>query len=402
MLEHNTYITAFNNAITFRGKSMKELNKEVADILNAFYTLFPRESIKHLTIEQYALGLPTTKESYSYWLDFKTRYNVGSISGGSSLKFGLYYSKDIAQVIVASKYQKSSDEASMSYIAALLDEVLKYAEHDDIESIDNSIISPTLKFKTLFMYYPDKFMPIFAENHYDYLLKRLGIFKASIKGIARKQMHLIEYKDRVPELKNLSNYEYAHYLYYLFGVPSYKKGEMRLDALGILDNEVISDKKRVITVIEGTPSSRIPREISRRSPYKRNYIKDTIVNLKTGFSGEQLVMDYEVKRLKKSVYAERIEHVSLTDDSLGYDILSFEEDGTYRYIEVKTTKTQITSDGNFYISANELKCAQNKNYWIYYVVDVESDNPKLYLMKNPFKDKQIHLEPISYKVRFKL
>lgn len=124
--------------------------------------------------------------------------------------------------------------------------------------------------------------------------------------------------------------------------------------------------------------------------------------MKTGFSGEQLVLDYEVKRLKESVYAERIEHVSLTDDSLGYDILSFEEDGRYRYIEVKTTKFNISSSGSFYISANELKCAQNKNYWIYYVVDVESDNPKLYLMKNPFKDKQVHLEPISYKVIFKL
>ncbi|WP_157821193.1 DUF3883 domain-containing protein [Macrococcoides caseolyticum] len=188
----------------------------------------------------------------------------------------------------------------------------------------------------------------------------------------------------------------------MFGVPSYQKGEMRLDALGILDNAVIPDKKRVVTIIEGTPSSRVPGEFSRRSPYKRNYIKDTIVNLKTGFSGEQLVMDYEVKRLKKSGYAERIEHVSLTDDSLGYDLLSFEEDGRYRYIEVKTTKFNISSSGSYYISANELKCAQNKNYWIYYVVDVESDNPKLYLMKNPFKDKQIHLEPISYKVNFKL
>lgn len=124
--------------------------------------------------------------------------------------------------------------------------------------------------------------------------------------------------------------------------------------------------------------------------------------MKTGFSGEQLVMDYEVKRLKKSGYAERIEHVSLTDDSLGYDILSLEEDGTYRYIEVKTIKSNISSSGSFYISANELKYAQNKNYWIYYVVDVESDNPKLYLMKNPFKDKQVHLEPISYKINFRL
>ncbi|UOB20908.1 DUF3883 domain-containing protein [Macrococcus armenti] len=80
--------------------------------------------------------------------------------------------------------------------------------------------------------------------------------------------------------------------------------------------------------------------------------------------------------------------------------MSFEEDGTYRYIEVKTTKTNISSSGSFYISANDLKCAQNKNYWIYYVVDVESDNPKLYLMKNPFEDYRIHIDPVSYKASF--
>ena len=50
---------------------------------------------------------------------------------------------------------------------------------------------------------------------------------------------------------------------------------------------------------------------------------------------------------------------SEVDDSLGYDILSYEEDGTPRYIEVKTTEHR-SDNGElyFFISQNELEKAK--------------------------------------------
>lgn len=75
-----------------------------------------------------------------------------------------------------------------------------------------------------------------------------------------------------------------------------------------------------------------------------------------GLAGELLVVLYERRRLcaaGKAELAERIEHVSVdAGDGAGYDIRSFNIDGTDRLIEVKTTTGLAGSP--FYISANEV------------------------------------------------
>ena len=74
-----------------------------------------------------------------------------------------------------------------------------------------------------------------------------------------------------------------------------------------------------------------------------------------GDKGELYIMDYEKERLQKNnkkELIEKIKHVSLSNDSAGYDILSYNEDGTERFIEVKTTKGPEGTD--FYISPGEL------------------------------------------------
>lgn len=61
-----------------------------------------------------------------------------------------------------------------------------------------------------------------------------------------------------------------------------------------------------------------------------------------GEAGEEFVIRYERARLiqaGKDSLADRIEQVSSTvGPSAGFDILSFEENGSDRYIEAKTTK----------------------------------------------------------------
>jgi|GEM_PF-1725878 len=402
MLDHKTYVEAFKSTITFRGKTISDLTKEVDSVLNEFYSTFPKENIKHLTFEQYALGLPNSKDSYSYWLEFKTRDNVGSISGGSAEKFGIYYSKKNSKPEIVRKYNKGSVEASMNYLVSLLEDLLYYAENDHFDAIDKSTVSPNLKFKTLFMYYPMKFMPIFSEDHYDYLLKKLGLYNKSIKGVAKKQRQLINYKLSIKELKDMSNYEFAHYLYYLFGVPSYIKGEIKINSPGILADKTIQDKNRSVKIRQVITSPLNYKNHNKRNVLKNDYVKETQIKIKTGFSGEQLVMDYEVTRLKKSGYSTKIQHVSLTDDSKGYDILSFEEDGSERYIEVKSTKNQTMNKGSFYISENERKCAEGKNYWIYYVTGVDGDCPVINLIENPFEEQRLQLTPVSYRATFEI
>ncbi len=92
-------------------------------------------------------------------------------------------------------------------------------------------------------------------------------------------------------------------------------------------------------------------------PAKRDYLAQEARNRSLGHAGELFVMELEARRLLaagKKALSERIEHVASTQgDGLGYDVLSFEEDGRERLIEVKTTAFgELTP---FYVSRNELE-----------------------------------------------
>lgn len=79
-------------------------------------------------------------------------------------------------------------------------------------------------------------------------------------------------------------------------------------------------------------------------------------NRRLGAAGENLVLDYERERLiraGRNDLADKIIHVAIIEgDSAGYDIRSFNIDGTDRHIEVKTTAGPATNA--FYISPNEI------------------------------------------------
>jgi len=91
-----------------------------------------------------------------------------------------------------------------------------------------------------------------------------------------------------------------------------------------------------------------------------NYIEREARNRSLGAAGELFVLNYERARLigvGKESLAARIEHTSkVRGDHEGYDILSFNEIGTERLIEVKTTK--YGADTPFFVSRNEVSTSE--------------------------------------------
>lgn len=92
------------------------------------------------------------------------------------------------------------------------------------------------------------------------------------------------------------------------------------------------------------------------------------------------------------------------DNSLGYDILSYEDDVTPRYIEVKTTE-QKNDNGelSFFISQNEMEKAKTlKNYWINQVYFTVYKQPVIKKLEDPFKKDKIKLQPTLYLTHVKI
>ncbi|HTC95008.1 MAG TPA: DUF3883 domain-containing protein [Terriglobales bacterium] len=83
---------------------------------------------------------------------------------------------------------------------------------------------------------------------------------------------------------------------------------------------------------------------------------------------EELVTELERKRLRdagRPKLAEAVQRISKRDCGAGYDVMSFELDGAFRYIEVKSSTGKSI---RFFWSATERNCAKkNLNYWIYFI-----------------------------------
>ena len=143
-------------------------------------------------------------------------------------------------------------------------------------------------------------------------------------------------------------------------------------------------------------SAVVKSKAARKIDHKAKTAKNEIV----GALGENFAMLYEQWRLRDhSALAAKIEHLSITDDSKGYDILSFETDGTERFVEVKSTLTNV--DTPFFISAAELATAHSigERYVLLRVFDLEAA-PKCCEIRMPF-DEKLKLSPTSYMASFK-
>jgi hypothetical protein len=114
-----------------------------------------------------------------------------------------------------------------------------------------------------------------------------------------------------------------------------------------------------------------------------NYIEREARNRSLGAAGELFVLNYERARLMhggKESLAGRIEHTSrVRGDYEGYDILSFDETGAERLIEVKTTK--YGAETPFFVSRNEVATSESRApvYHVYRLYGFRAA-PKLYTL----------------------
>jgi len=146
------------------------------------------------------------------------------------------------------------------------------------------------------------------------------------------------------------------------------------DFLGRLVERPKTRDQRAETTIADT--TRPPRPLA-------NYLELEARNRSLGLAGEEFTMRFEGERLRRAGQkrlAEKIEHVARTrGDGEGYDILSFEESGEERLIEVKTTTFGPYTP--LFVTRNEVDVSEERadEYYIYRLFDFR-DDPKLFFV----------------------
>ena len=147
----------------------------------------------------------------------------------------------------------------------------------------------------------------------------------------------------------------------------------------------------VLADIEVPPPKPKLSEKRQAKSVKTDWGAVTAYSRDLGRQGEKFVLDLERRRLRdggRTDLEPRVEWVSDTQgDGAGYDIRSFDDDGAEMFIEVKTTKGPEATA--FYITANELRCSQERgpSYRLYRIFDFKKAAPKLYRLTGPVAER---------------
>ena len=127
------------------------------------------------------------------------------------------------------------------------------------------------------------------------------------------------------------------------------------------------------------------------------------MNQALGFAGEQHIFEFEQRKLfdaGRRDLAKKVRWVSQADgDGLGYDIRSYEEDGSERWIEVKTTRGGNATP--FYLTRNENEVAKERPdiFRLYRLYDF-SKTPRLFALEPPL-EQLLTLEPLTFRASLK-
>lgn len=120
-----------------------------------------------------------------------------------------------------------------------------------------------------------------------------------------------------------------------------------------------------------------------------------------GLAGEIHVLQVERERLVEAGRADlanAIEHTALINVAAGYDIHSYDDDGSDRFIEVKTTRGESLT---FFITGNEWSTARihRQHYWVYRVF--LQSTTRIVPVRDPwgeYKEGNLRIVPTTFRV----
>jgi hypothetical protein len=142
---------------------------------------------------------------------------------------------------------------------------------------------------------------------------------------------------------------------------------------------------------------RLKQLIRKFDPVERDRL-----NRALGRAGEEFVLEVERNRLTKagmSKLARNVRWISEQEgDGAGYDILSFDQSGRERFVEVKTTNGAATTP--FFLSRNEHDTAAARAQdWRLYRVHCFSKEPRIFEIAPPL-EKSLILQTESWRASF--
>src|SRR5690606_754363 len=197
---------------------------ELYRMRDEFTDHFTHTYIKSMPIEEYVLGYDYGPDDYSFCYQLEQELDgLGRIIGSTAFKFGVYYGRTKSDNVVkyrhAEKYGRNYTEA-FANIRKAISELLIAGRDQNMAAIATNPLSIMFKGKILSIYFPDRYLNIFSDNHLDYFLTALDLDSESlfINDTVYKREKLLDFKNRYDIMSSWSVDMFAYFLYNIYPI----------------------------------------------------------------------------------------------------------------------------------------------------------------------------------------
>lgn len=202
-----------------------------------FVAYFTREKITNMTLDEYVIGKQIKENNFCYALKVTLSW-LGSIESVFPLTFGLYYNKSEEQYRYLPKFGENLAEVFKNIKQAILD-LISAGSIEDNDRIISNPLAPTLKGKILSVYFPEKFLNIFDNEHLKHYLQAFDLMNEKLLKADEvyKRKTLIKFKNSDPTMKSWSVNMFAVFLWKYFPKAPESKPAKRTKTAYYLDKE---------------------------------------------------------------------------------------------------------------------------------------------------------------------
>jgi len=386
--------------------------QELYDLRQKFVRYYTPARLRNLHVDHFALGNDLLPNGllFCYTLE-RGLDGLGRTTGATASKFGVYWGRTKSDPTKKYRFTKKFGSTLTTAYRGVIDSVLDLLDAGrvrDLERIAENKLSPMFKGKILCTYYPELYLNIFSYDHLNHYLIQLNLDNEEIlyEDEVYKREELLKFKNSDKVMKKWSADMFAYFLYRIYPLgpndEKYKVSAELKDFAPPVFPANPEPESVELTITE--PDEQSDTEHQGGEGDDPDYEKQAKRLKQYGDRGEKIVMDMEKRKLINGRKPELAKEVKKAErDSLGYDIKSFDIDGTPRYIEVKAT-TARAGDAKFFLTRNEkAKAGILPNYFVYVVFEILSQRPKVWEIPNPFhpENPKVKLVPMTYRVTIK-
>lgn len=235
-----------------------------------FVNRFTRAAIASMKVDSYALGRGDN-DSFCYHIE--TSLNaIGNMHGATASKFGVYYGKE--NKLIWTDWTGHSFDRIRSELLSLYDA----GGRDDLGTIENNKLSPMFKGKILCVYYPERYLNVFARRHLEFFLGQLDIsYNVHDSEVTLRKL-LIDYEKSQLIFSGWSAIKFGYCLYSFFGAPTDSEIE---DGEDVSEEEADTSERvcvnrliRTSSLIKSYQDMKVPKAAKITTESGTRYVRD--------------------------------------------------------------------------------------------------------------------------------